>query len=190
MATPPRKRPLAAPVAPAADEPPTVTKRTPTLAAKPDVTKQVAAKQVVGKLPAGQQPPADDKSVAAAARPKARRSAAKAAAPAAMREAKFSVGAVVRHRVYPFRGIVFDIDPVFNNTEDWWQAIPEEIRPRKDQPFYHLLAENSETTYVAYVSEQNLLADKTGQPVRHPQVKEMFAVDEKGQYRARFLLSH
>jgi heat shock protein HspQ len=77
-----------------------------------------------------------------------------------------------------------------NNTEDWWQAIPEEIRPRKDQPFYHLLAENAETTYVAYVSEQNLLADKTGQPVRHPQVKEMFALDGKGHYRARFLQSH
>jgi heat shock protein HspQ len=111
-------------------------------------------------------------------------------APKALRQAKFSVGAVVKHRVYPFRGVVFDIDPVFNNTEDWWQAIPEEIRPRKDQPFYHLLAENAETTYVAYVSEQNLLADKTGRPVRHPQVREMFALDAKGQYRARFLQSH
>jgi heat shock protein HspQ len=190
MATPPRKRPPAAPVAPVVDDVPTVTKRTSTLAAKPEVTKPAAAKQVGGKLPAGKATPAEDKAVpaTASARPKSRK--AKAGAPAAMREAKFSVGAVVRHRVYPFRGIVFDIDPVFNNTEDWWQAIPEEIRPRKDQPFYHLLAENSETTYVAYVSEQNLLADKTGQPVRHPQVKEMFAVDEKGQYRARFLLSH
>jgi heat shock protein HspQ len=135
--------------------------------------------------------------VASAAKPKpattkasTKTAAAITAAAKGPRHAKFSVGAVVKHRVYPFRGVVFDIDPVFNNTEDWWQAIPEEIRPRKDQPFYHLLAENAETTYVAYVSEQNLLADKTGQPVRHPQVKEMFALDEKGQYRARFLQPH
>ena len=85
------------------------------------------------------------------------------------------VGQVVRHRIYPFRGVVFDIDPVFNNTEEWWLSIPEEIRPRKDQPFYHLLAENAETDYIAYVSEQNLLPDETGAPVRHPQVKELFA---------------
>ena len=54
--------------------------------------------------------------------------------------AKFTIGQVVRHRLFPFRGVIFDVDPVFNNTEDWWLAIPENIRPRKDQPFYHLLA--------------------------------------------------
>ena len=112
------------------------------------------------------------------------------AAIADIRLAKFAIGDVVKHRVFAFRGVIFDVDPTFANTEEWWQSIPEHIRPRKDQPFYHLLAENSETTYVAYVSEQNLLADKTGQPVRHPQVKEMFALDEKGHYRARFLQSH
>lgn len=106
------------------------------------------------------------------------------------RKAKFGVGQVVRHRIYPFRGVIFDIDPVFNNTEEWWQSIPEEVRPRKDQPFYHLLAENAETTYIAYVSEQNLLPDGTGTPVRHPQVKEMFAKGEGGQYRALFLRAH
>ena len=74
----------------------------------------------------------------------------------------------------PFRGVIFDIDPVFNNTEEWWQAIPAEIRPRKDQPFYHLFAENAETEYVAYVSEQNLLPDTSDKPVRHPQVAEVF----------------
>ena len=51
---------------------------------------------------------------------------------------------------------------MFNNTEEWWQAIPEEVRPRKDQPFYHLLAENAQTEYIAYVSEQNLLPDSSG----------------------------
>ena len=84
------------------------------------------------------------------------------------RDAKFGIGQIVRHRVYPFRGVIFDVDPTFANTEEWWLAIPEEVRPRKDQPYYHLLAENEQTTYVAYVSEQNLLPDETGKPVRHP----------------------
>ncbi len=107
-----------------------------------------------------------------------------------VRSAKFMVGNVVRHRFFPFRGVIFDIDPVFNNTEEWWLSIPEEMRPRKDQPFYHLFAENAETTYIAYVSEQNLLPDDTGTPVKHPQVKEMFARDNRGGYRALYLQSH
>jgi heat shock protein HspQ len=107
-----------------------------------------------------------------------------------MREAKFSVGQVVRHRFYPFRGVVFDIDPEFDNTEEWWLAIPEGIRPHKNQPYYHLLAENAETEYIAYVSEQNLLADETGKPLRHPQVSELFAEDENGGYKALYLQAH
>ena len=95
------------------------------------------------------------------------------------RTAKFKIGDVVRHRVYPFRGVVYDVDPVFNNTEEWLASIPEEIRPHKDQPFYHLLAENDRTTYVAYVSEQNLLPDTSGKPVRHPQVPEVFEEQQK-----------
>ena len=94
--------------------------------------------------------------------------------PSTMRQARYRVGDVVKHRVHPFRGIVFDIDPVFNSTEEWLQSVPSAIRPRKDQPFYHLLAENSETEYIAYVSEQNLLPDDSEKPLRHPQVKEMF----------------
>jgi heat shock protein HspQ len=115
--------------------------------------------------------------------------AAVAAKASTMRLAKFRVGDVVRHRIYPFRGIVFDIDPVFNSTEEWWNSIPEEIRPTKNQPFYHLLAENEKTEYIAYVSEQNLLPDTTGKPLRHPQVKELF-VEEDGSYRATFLNAH
>jgi len=102
-----------------------------------------------------------------------------------MREAKFKIGQVVKHRVHPFRGVIFDIDPVFNNTEEWLQSIPAEIRPHKDQPFYHLFAENSETEYVAYVSEQNLLPDTSGKPIRHPDVAEVFVRDESGAYRPR-----
>lgn len=89
--------------------------------------------------------------------------------------AKFRIGEIVRHRLFPFRGVIYDVDPEFANTEEWWQAIPENLRPRKDQPFYHLLAENDETHYVAYVSEQNLLPDTSGEPVEHPNVPELFA---------------
>jgi len=101
------------------------------------------------------------------------------------RSAKFTIGAVVKHRLFPFRGVVFDIDPEFANTDEWYNAIPAEIRPRKDQPFYHLFAENAESEYVAYVSEQNLLPDESGEPVRHPQVKETFRRAEDGSYRRR-----
>ncbi len=102
------------------------------------------------------------------------------------RTAKFQIGQVVRHRLFPFRGVVFDIDPVFANTEEWWLSIPEAIRPSKDQPFYHLFAENAETEYIAYVSEQNLLPDTSGEPIRHPQVAEIFTRDkDSGEYRRR-----
>jgi len=100
----------------------------------------------------------------------------------AMKTARFSIGQVVRHRLFPFRGIIFDVDPQFANTEEWYQSIPAEVRPRKDQPFYHLLAENSETEYVAYVSEQNLVEDNSDEPVRHPQIREMFDRRPDGHY--------
>ena len=90
------------------------------------------------------------------------------------RNAKFGLGDVVRHRVYPFRGVIYDVDPVFNNTEEWYESIPEEVRPAKDQPFYHVLAENARTTYEAYVSEQNLVLDDSGEPCRHPLIEELF----------------
>src|SRR5690606_38891113 len=92
------------------------------------------------------------------------------------------IGQVVKHRVFPFRGVIFDIDPEFSNTEEWWEAIPTDVRPRKDQPFYHLFAENAETEYIAYVSEQNLLPDTSGAPIRHPQVEEVCECDENGDY--------
>lgn len=99
-----------------------------------------------------------------------------------MREAKFGIGQVVRHRRYPFRGVIFDVDPTFSNTEEWWESIPADVRPQRDQPFYHLLAENAESTYIAYVSEQNLLEDRSGHPCRHPRVDEMFGDYEDGHY--------
>ncbi|MBX3570261.1 MAG: heat shock protein HspQ [Rhizobiaceae bacterium] len=107
-----------------------------------------------------------------------------------VKAAKFGIGQVVRHRLFPFRGVVFDIDPEFNNTEEWYESIPAEVRPRKDQPFYHLLAENAETEYIAYVSEQNLLIDETGEPMRHPQIAEIFDRTKDGGYRQKPRLQH
>lgn len=108
------------------------------------------------------------------------------------RQARFGIGQVVKHRLFPFRGVIFDVDPTFSNTEEWWASIPEETRPSKDQPFYHLLAENEETEYIAYVSEQNLLADDTGNPVRHPQIPEFFETydPEKHTYLPRDSATH
>lgn len=107
-----------------------------------------------------------------------------------IRTAKFRIGQVVRHRLYPFRGIVFDVDPTYDNTEEWWESIPEEARPSKDQPFYHLLAENAESEYIAYVSEQNLVLDESGDPVRHPQVDEFFEETKDGDYIVRDVEIH
>ncbi len=104
--------------------------------------------------------------------------------------AKFTIGQVVRHRLFPFRGVIFDIDPEFNNTEEWYQSIPTEVRPDRDQPFYHLFAENADSEYIAYVSEQNLLEDETGEPVRHPQLGEMFDVTSDGRYQPKPQLMH
>ena len=107
-----------------------------------------------------------------------------------IRLAKFAIGDVVKHRVFAFRGVIFDVDPTFSNTEEWWLSIPEHIRPRKDQPFYHLLAENEENAYVAYVSEQNLLPDESGEPVGHPQAPVIFASFDHGHYKLRPRISH
>lgn len=107
-----------------------------------------------------------------------------------VRQARFEIGQVVRHRFYPFRGVIFDVDPEFANTEEWWLSIPEHVRPRKNQPFYHLLAENEETSYVAYVSEQNLVPDESGDPISHPQVDELFSGVEGGRYIARDHVAH
>ncbi|OAP42468.1 DNA-binding protein [Sinorhizobium glycinis] len=106
------------------------------------------------------------------------------------RNAKFEIGQIVRHRFFPFRGVIFDVDPEYANTEEWWNSIPQEIRPSKDQPFYHLFAENDESEYVAYVSEQNLVSDESGQPIRHAQVDALFEKADVGHYRPRANYRH
>ena len=99
--------------------------------------------------------------------------------------ARFTIGDVVRHKLFDFRGVVFDVDPFFANSEEWYEAIPEALRPSKGQPFYHLLAENAETTYVAYVSQQNLVVDESDEPVDHPDIGAMFDRLEGGRYQLR-----
>ena len=104
--------------------------------------------------------------------------------------ARFGIGDVVRHKLFDFRGVVFDVDPVFANSEDWYEAIPKELRPRRDQPFYHLLAENEDSSYVAYVSQQNLMEDSAGGPIGHPSVEDLFDDFANGRYRLRRSLTH
>ena len=104
--------------------------------------------------------------------------------------ARFGIGEIVKHRMFDFRGVIFDIDPVFANSEEWYESIPEEIRPDRDQPFYHLLAENDDSSYVAYVSQQNLLLDHKGGPVDHPQMSHLFERFDGKRYRMRRALTH
>ena len=99
--------------------------------------------------------------------------------------ARFAIGDVVRHKIFDFRGVIFDVDPEFANSEEWYQAIPEELRPSKEQPYYHLLAENSESSYIAYVSQQNLFVDDSDDPFEHPAIPTMFDRVEDGRYRLR-----
>ena len=118
----------------------------------------------------------------------ASRQVAQSAPPVA--HARFSIGDVVTHRTYGFRGVVFDIDPVFANSDEWYNAIPEETRPSKDQPFYHLLAENGEGSYIAYVSQENLLSDNSDEPVDHPAIRGLFGTYSKGKYTLRPVYRH
>jgi heat shock protein HspQ len=100
-------------------------------------------------------------------------------------QARFGIGEVVRHKIFDFRGVIFDVDPVFANSDEWYEAIPEPLRPSKDQPFYHLLAENAETNYIAYVSQQNLVSDESDEPIDHPAIATMFERGEDGRYQLR-----
>ena len=104
--------------------------------------------------------------------------------------ARFGIGDVVRHKLFGFRGVIFDVDPIFSQTEEWYHAIPEPLRPPRDQPFYHLLADSEESAHVAYVSQQNLLADDSGEPIDHPAILAMFDREAGGRYRLRDQISH
>ena len=105
-------------------------------------------------------------------------------------DAKFAIGDVVRHRIFDFRGVIYDIDPVFANSDEWYESIPQDLRPAKDQPFYHLFAENSDSSYVAYVSQQNLLTDDSGEPITHPEIGKMFKSTGDGKYKLHSIHRH
>lgn len=139
----------------------------------------------IGDAPVNEQDETETKPQSVAREYKSKMSANKP-----INEAKFAIGQLVRHRLFSFRGVIFDVDPEFANTEEWYESIPEEIRPRRDQPFYHLFAENEETEYIAYVSEQNLLIDDNREPVRHPQVDEVFVRTPDGDYKTRDIITH
>ena len=98
------------------------------------------------------------------------------------RNAKYHLGQIVRHKKHPFRGVIFDVDPEFSNTDDWYESIPEDHRPKREQPYYHLLAENDHSFYVAYVSEQNLLIDDSDEPIKHPLIEEIFSGKKGSSY--------
>ncbi|MDP8994854.1 MAG: heat shock protein HspQ [Pseudomonadota bacterium] len=111
-------------------------------------------------------------------------------APPPIAQADFAIGEVVRHRMFDFRGVIFDVDPVFANSEEWYEAIPEDIRPPKDQPFYHLLAENNDGSYIAYVSQQNLVPDESDEPVDHPAIAGLFDAYSQGRYELKRVHRH
>ena len=97
--------------------------------------------------------------------------------------ARFAIGDVVCHKFFNFRGVIFDVDPVFANSEEWYDSIPKDMRPSRNQPFYHLLAENDDSTYTAYVSQQNLIADRSDDPVTHPDIGQLFKLTDGGKYQ-------
>ena len=99
-----------------------------------------------------------------------------------VQKAKFSIGDILTHKHFDFRGVIYDVDFEFTNSEEWYESIPKNVRPRKDQPFYHLLAENEDVTYEAYVSEQNLLKDDSKEPIKHPLINEIFSGKKGSSY--------
>lgn len=91
----------------------------------------------------------------------------------AQRDAKFTVGQIVEHKLFGYRGLVFDVDPVFSSSEDWYEQMARS-RPPKDAPWYHVLVDGAD--HVTYVAERNLeTAENTDDPIEHPLLGEFFA---------------
>ena len=94
-------------------------------------------------------------------------------------DAKFSVGQLIHHRLFDYRGVIVDVDPTFQNSEEWYEQVAR-TRPPKDQPWYHVLVnDNVHTTYVA---ERNLEPDESSEPIRHPLLHDFFNAFEDGHY--------
>ncbi len=97
-------------------------------------------------------------------------------------QANFSVGQLIQHLKFGYRGVVVDVDPVFQGSDDWYNEIAKS-QPPKDQPWYHVLVDNAE--YITYVAERHLEADSSGEPVDHPALEAFFAQFENGTYQLR-----
>ena len=98
-----------------------------------------------------------------------------------MNDARFSVGQLVHHRLFEYRGVIVDVDATFDGTDEWYEQVARS-RPPKDEPWYHVLPH--EATHTTYVSERNLEADPTGQPISHPLLEEFFEEYRNGRYVA------
>jgi heat shock protein HspQ len=93
--------------------------------------------------------------------------------------AKFSVGQLVQHALFNYRGAVIDVDPVFENDDDWYEQVALS-RPPKDKPWYRVLVHN--TVHETYVAERNLQTDNSTEAINHPMVNSYFDEFSKGRY--------
>jgi heat shock protein HspQ len=92
--------------------------------------------------------------------------------------AKFAPGALVHHKRFDYRGVVIDVDPDFQGTEEWYDVMAQS-RPPKDRPWYHVLVDGAE--HNTYVAERNLEPDSSGRPINHPAVGTFFtSLGEEG----------
>lgn len=98
-----------------------------------------------------------------------------------MQNARFSIGQLVHHRLFGYRGVVYDVDPVFMGTEEWYEQVARS-RPPKDQPWYHVLVHGADHT--TYVAERNLEPDDSGEPIAHPALDMFFSGFRDGEYVA------
>ncbi len=93
--------------------------------------------------------------------------------------AGFSVGDVVEHRLFGYRGVIVDVDPTFQLSDEWYEEVARS-RPPKDSPWYHVLVQDSDAA--RYVAEQNLALDPSGQPVRNAALRDFFDDFVQGRY--------
>jgi heat shock protein HspQ len=100
------------------------------------------------------------------------------------KKAKFSVGQVIHHRLFGYRGVIADVDPIFSASEGWYETMARS-RPPKDRPWYHVLVHGAD--HLTYVAERNLENDLTGEPIKHPLVDEYFDSFSEGHYTLKKL---
>ena len=92
---------------------------------------------------------------------------------------KFSIGQIIHHLHFDYRGVIYDVDAIFQGTEEWYQAMAMS-NPPKDKPWYHVLVDQSAS--MTYVAERNLETDPSSQPIEHPLVENYFSRFENGRY--------